>query len=550
MSREDQVEKELDNDVNYIPTNKDYGDKLLGMDDLSLAYNKSHGSHLADVENQRDQMDGTDSSSLNSGGLGDEKPCTSDETTGTGTDTGRPLSRGQSHNSTKNGGDGVIGEQNMANGHGGKGNNKVGFFHSSISNLRWKLVINYLKIWLYLSCMIIIVFSIYWGALYDREAHLTNLTSLVIIEDSRVDGIDDYIGQEILNLIKSPQYESVAGWEVYQGEDIYKVFNKGDNITDKILEKVHHREYWSAIHVYPNATYNQYLSYKNIKKNNNIAVEVVYESGRDITNMKPYVATPMQKLQASFEKKYASMAQKLIGKLDDDIKMRLVQSEVVSSLPRFSFNDYRPYQNNTLLAPLQVGSIYLIIVSFFLFNFFVDTHKILLPHVKFPQYFLYRFLGNQLSYLILSLFIGTVSAIFQIDFTPAFGKAGFVIYWFSTYLTMSAVGGASENVAMIVFTLNPPFVGFWLITWVILNVSPSFSPMSLTNHFYRFGYAMPIHSSSEIYKVIFLNIWKGQLGLYYGILVIWVVLNAVLSPFVLAWVGKTMAKRAKAGAGK
>lgn len=65
---------------------------------------------------------------------------------------------------------------------------------------------------------------------------------------------------------------------------------------------------------------------------------------------------------------------------------------------------------------------------------------------------------------------------------------------------MSAVGGASENMAMLIFTYNPPFVGFWLISWVILNVSPSFSPMALTSHFYRYGYMMPIHSSNEITK--------------------------------------------------
>lgn len=407
-----------------------------------------------------------------------------------------------------------------------------------------------MKIWFYLCSLVIVVFSIYWGALYDRESHLKNLTSLVIVEDTRVGDIDGLIGQELTNLMRSAQFNSRAGWRIYQGDEIYQdgLFTRGENISEKLLEKVHHRKYWSAVHIYPNATYNQYQSYKNAQVDKRPAVEFIYESARDITNMKPYVVTPFQQLEEAFQSNYAPVAQQLISNLTQDEKLNLINSESITTPPNFIFNDYRPYTNNTLLAPLQVGLIYLIIISFFLFNFFVETHKILLPHLKMPQYILYRFLGNQLSYLVLSLFIGAVSAIFQIDFTVAFGKAGFVVYWFSTYLTMSAVGGASENMAMLIFTYNPPFVGFWLISWVILNVSPSFSPMALTSHFYRYGYMMPIHSSNEITKVIFLDIWKGQLGLYYGLLVVWVVVNALLNPLVLKHCGKIMAKRAQAAA--
>lgn len=72
--------------------------------------------------------------------------------------------------------------------------------------------------------------------------------------------------------------------------------------------------------------------------------------------------------------------------------------------------------------------------------------------------------------------------------------------------------------------------------------------MALTNRFYRYGYMMPIHSSAEITKVIFMDLWKGQLGLYYGLLVVWVVINSLLNPFVLKHVGKVMGQRAQAAA--
>lgn len=510
--------EEYQGPASYLPSREEVGNKLYGMDELSLSYSRSHQQN--DEENQRLESSSSNDEKANTGGAS-----------------------AQQEQQVQGGGPGPGGP-------GGPPKERVGFFHPNISHLRFKLLLNYLKIWFYLCSLVIVVFSIYWGALYDRESHLKNLTSLVIVEDTRVGDIDGLIGQELTNLMRSPQFNLRAGWRIYQGDEIYQdgLFTRGENISEKLLEKVHHRKYWSAVHIYPNATYNQYQSYKNAQVDKRPAVEFIYESARDITNMKPYVVTPFQQLEEAFQSNYAPVAQQLISNLTQDEKLNLINSESITTPPNFIFNDYRPYTNNTLLAPLQVGLIYLIIISFFLFNFFVETHKILLPHLKMPQYILYRFLGNQLSYLVLSLFIGAVSAIFQIDFTVAFGKAGFVVYWFSTYLTMSAVGGASENMAMLIFTYNPPFVGFWLISWVILNVSPSFSPMALTSHFYRYGYMMPIHSSNEITKVIFLDIWKGQLGLYYGLLVVWVVVNALLNPLVLKHCGKIMAKRAQAAA--
>lgn len=508
-----------DDEVVYTPSREDIGNRLYGMDELSLSYSRSH-PNFEDEENRLPEETSSNTDVDN-------------EKTSAGDRQGQQVN-GQRPSSSRSASSGPKG--------------KVGFFHPSVAHLRLKILWSFLKVWFYLGSMIIVFFSVYWGALYDREAHLHNLTSLVVIEDSTVGAIDGLIGQEIVRLLESDKYKNKAGWEIYQGDEIYEIFDKGDNISAKIIEKVHHHKYWSAVHVYPNATYNMYLSYENATPNKNISVEFVYESGRDITNMKTYVVTSFENIEQSFLQNYSTIAQQLLVDLSDSEKADLITSDAILTVPEFYFNDYRPYDNSVLLAPLQVGLIYLIIVSFFLFNFFAETHKLLIPHVKLPQYLLYRFLGNHLSYLIISIFICAVSAIFQVDFTVTFGRAGFVIYWFTTYLTMAAVGGANENMAMLIFTYNPPFVSFWLIGFVIFNVSPSFSSMALINRFYRYGYMMPIHSAQEIYKVIFLNLWKGQLGLYYGLLCVWIVLNTLLSPLILKHVGGVMAKRAKAAA--
>jgi hypothetical protein len=400
-----------------------------------------------------------------------------------------------------------------------------------------------------LGCLIIASFSVYWGALYNRTGNLHRLKMLVIVEDSTVDGIDPLIGDEISTLLGTEEFKKLGTWEIVSGTDaINEKLNNPENVTAAIIERVHHKDYWSAVQVLPNATYNQYQLFQGNIDETPLAVQFIYESGRDITTIKPYVVTTLQQLQSSFQLSYGSnVASELVSKLSESEKLDLINNTTaIATAPGFRYFDHRPYSDNTLLAPLQVGLIYLIIISFFLFNFFAGVHQILIPFVHTYQYLIYRIVCTHLSYLVLSLFISAVSAIFQINFQVEFGKAGFVIYWFSTYLTMAAVGGANENMALLIFTHNPPFLGFWLISFVILNVSPSFSPLALISPFYRYGYMMPIHHSSEISKVIFLGLYKGQLGLNYGIIIVWIVLNTLLLPLILKHVGGVMGKRAAA----
>lgn len=427
---------------------------------------------------------------------------------------------------------------------------KVGFFHPSVASLRNKVVIAHLKIWLYLACLIIAAFSVYWGSLYNRAGNLHRLKMLVIIEDSEFGNIQPLIGEEIYSILTTDEFKTLGTWEIYNTtEAINSKFNNPTNISDMIITQVHHRNYWSAVHVYPNSTYNQYELYNGNTDQVPTVVQFVYESGRDISTIKPLIVPILESIQTTFQSLYGSIASNLTSGLSDEQKLSLMNNiSLITNLPNFNYLDYRPYDNSTLVAPLQVGLIFLIIISFFLFSFFAAVHQILLPYVHIGQYLLYRIIGTHLSYLVLSLFISAVSAIFQINFTLAYGKAGFVVYWFSTYLTMAAVGGANENMAMLIFAYNPAFLGFWLISFVILNVSPSFSPIGLISPFYRYGYMMPIHNSNEISKVLFMNLWRGGLGLNYGLLVVWIVLNTILLPLILKHVGQRMAKKRAAEA--
>jgi hypothetical protein len=424
--------------------------------------------------------------------------------------------------------------------------NRVGLFDASMKSLRMKVFLKFIMVWLILGALIIASFSIYWGSLYNRKSHMHNLKMLVVVEDDAVTDVFPTIGNSIINLIQQ-DFQSEGFWKILNGSaEIEQFFGPGADVSNGIIEEVHHRKYWTATHVLANATLNQLKWYSGELSEPPITVQYVYESGRDPSGM-PSIIKVLTSITTIFETQvYPSIASQIFNQLSSKQMETFLTSGNVYVSPLQVQLDYRPFFDSILMAPLQVGLIYLIITSFLLFNFSGQIHTILLPHVKIHHYLIYRFLGNHVSYFILALFISTVSAIYQIDFALSVGKAGFVVYWLTTYLTMAAAGGTNENVCMLIFAYNPPFLGLWLISFVILNISPTFSPIDLTNQFYRYGYAMPIYQANEIFKVLLLDIWKGDIGLNYGILVIWIVINTVLNPLCLKHVGKVLSRKTAA----
>ena len=109
-----------------------------------------------------------------------------------------------------------------------------------------------------------------------------------------------------------------------------------------------------------------------------------------------------------------------------------------------------------------------------------------------------------------------------------------------------ALGGANENVLSLIILFIPEYLPLWLLSWIIMNISPTFNPMVLDNVFYRYGYMMPLHQALDIFKVVFLNVSKRHMGRNYGILVAWIVVNTCLFPLVMKIVGKTVQKRMEA----
>ncbi|CAI5758523.1 unnamed protein product [Candida verbasci] len=429
--------------------------------------------------------------------------------------------------------------------------NSYSFFHSKLSTHRRKLGLKFLFNYLVLSIGVLGVFSIYWGSMYGRLDRIKNLRMLVVIDDmDTIDNIPPLFGDYLREVLQTDEAKIRGDWHIYNGTEFLEMARQhnGNNITQEIERQVHHQYYWSSIYVKPNATYNFFQALLQNNGDYNVSansIVSIYETGRDFLNMNQYVTPSIQLIEKLFLTYQSNITERIVE--DTDISINSRERRTLISTPfNFLYIDRIPYNDPVLVAPSQVGLIYMVILTFFNFNFFNEIHQSVVKlGVKKLHFLIYRYFASVLSYFILSLLFGLVTLAFQVDFTVTYGKSGFLVYWMIAFMTMLVVGFANEIMAMILIPTFPPLLGFWMLFWVIINISPTFTPIALSPEFYRFGYAMPIHNSYEATKTVFFDISKYQLGRNFGILAAWIVFLSCVFPFVVAYFGKTMGKKVK-----
>lgn len=427
------------------------------------------------------------------------------------------------------------------------------FMAPHLKPVRIKLLKVFVGTLIFISAYALGVFSIYWGVAYDRGSKLKNLRMLVVIGDAPVGNIQPVIGNSIKSLVQQPQVQRLGDWHIYSGEEFEKQAQKHNNtVEEEVARQIHHQEFWSSIYVRENATYDffQALELANTSFNALGSIVSIYETGRDNTGMLLYVTPTIKSVEEMFLRMEAShIAPSLIQHLTESQQTALFKNDnttaLVSTQFPFVFSDRRPFSDPVLIAPTQVGLIYMIILTFIQLNFFMPINMIMgAMKLKNVHYVIVKMLVSYGGYFVLSLMYSLVSLAMQVDFTVAFGKSGFLVFWMSSFLTMCAVGGMNEVFFLICFATIPAFVGAWLLFWVISNVTPTFSPLALCAHFFRYGYAMPIHASYEISKVIFFDTYKGAMGRNYAILVIWNVLVMAFLPFAAIFYKRRLARKA------
>ncbi|CCF57621.1 hypothetical protein KAFR_0C06260 [Kazachstania africana CBS 2517] len=430
---------------------------------------------------------------------------------------------------------------------------QTNFFSKRIKDERKWVILQFLGTNLILICVILVIFNLFWGVVYNTNYYFHKVNHLVVIQD---DSLSNDSPVASMTAILPSLIQALPGnWHVYNTTEFQEKFHvtTTQEINAKVTGLIYHEDFFVSLNVFPNVTRSLYNSLTSSSSNifqPSAFFEVTYETGRDPTNLKNWILPVMEELEMVYQQYYTStyFPQFIDNITTAPLTATQLNMTRITSAGEFAFTyvDYRQFYSRTLLCTTQFGPIYTLLLTVFQFMIFGPVHAEMAKVLKPRHTIIYRYAITSLTCFILSLFVCTVSAIYQVDFTLAFGKAGFVIYWMSNWLFMMAAAGTNENVLSIIFLLKPQFAGIWIFSFIVINLAPTIFSLALSNNFYRYGYMMPLHNAVDIFRVIFLNTSRVKMGRNYGVLAAWVVINMALCPFVIRFVAKTAQKRALA----
>ncbi|KAE8450396.1 hypothetical protein EG329_006470 [Mollisiaceae sp. DMI_Dod_QoI] len=423
----------------------------------------------------------------------------------------------------------------------------VGFWSSELRTVRLEVFKKWGITTIILSAYILAILSLYWAALFRVEANLSSLVVYVVDFDGQTapyKNVTPIVGPMIIQAAKSmvAQRDSL-GWDSIAASS----FNF-DPMA--VRQAIYDEKAWAAIIINPNAT--ALLQYAVTSGNTSYdplgAAQIVYVQARDETTLGSYVLPQIDKFQATVTSEFGRLwaNQVLQNASSTPSILTNIQNapQAISPAIGFSIFNLRPFFPAVATPAITIGLIYLIIISFFSFGFYLPIHMKFINSpghrpLHFYQLILWRWFATLLAYFFLSLFYSLISLAFQIPFSAppapdtkvanpatAYRNFTFVVYWMVNYVGMIALGLACENVAMVV---GQPWTAFWLIFWVITNVSTAFYNITLAPHFYIWGYLWPLHNIVNASKTILFDT-HSTIGLNFAILGAWCAINTALFP--------------------
>lgn len=380
---------------------------------------------------------------------------------------------------------------------------------------------------LFLSVAVFAVFSVFWGAMFERSDRIHNLRVGVINWDQGV------VGDLFMDQVKArPQDKTLVSLDLIPSD----MFSTKEQIETLVVQF----NYWGVLVVEHNATEDT-QAILNGALSEAHQISYYYATGRQETIHYTYVLPQVLDFQAQFLEKQVPHIQQLLTTHFSDLQVANIIRNNIMTL-KFANHDIRPFTGGVASAIDMVGLIYLIIVSFQQIMMWNVIHAIMIPYkVIFWQRFLYRCIVNCVSMFIVSLCFSLVSLAFQQNFEVAYGKAGFVVYWLINFLAMLALGGATDNILIIFVKYFPPLLPVWLLFWVIVNTATAMSPLEVSPGVYVYGKGMPLYNALEAIRTILFDV-RSTIGLNVGVLLIWIVVNWAIA-YVGLWNNDRVARK-------
>ncbi|KAF5369660.1 hypothetical protein D9615_010234 [Tricholomella constricta] len=380
----------------------------------------------------------------------------------------------------------------------------------------------YLKALIGGCCLIIIsifaVFPIYWGALWKTPER--NLNGWVVDFDGGI------IGQAVVrNLTADSSLSKVTFTAVSASQ-----FPRGPaELENSLLEQ----RTWVAVAINPGASDRLQASYStpNATYDGADAITVFAAEARNENAYRTLIRPSVDESFETISTTFALQAVMQLASTSPDLTALIATSPQTVIKPiSFTMDNVAPFNEPVASAVTFVGLIYVLILSFFVVMIAYGARDAagLNRSLTLRSLILTRFATAFIAYFIVSLFYSLLTLAFQLDFTRKFGKAGFVVFWMLNWVGMLSVGLALEALITL-FTAR--FIPFFMIIWIIVNVSVCLQPIEVLPVVYRYGYAVPFYNVSHAVRCIVFGT-KNQVAMNFGILIAWAAISCLTLPLI------------------
>ncbi|KAJ7758967.1 hypothetical protein DFH07DRAFT_867947 [Mycena maculata] len=355
-----------------------------------------------------------------------------------------------------------------------------------------------------LSIIILCVCSIYWGSVWNSPHH--TLPGWIVDFDGGL------VGQAVAQALSAidPGVNGIS-WQVVSAS---KFTGGVVQLEDAIVQE--ETWYGLAINAGSSANLTAAISSANATYNSSTALTFIGSQARN-------------------ENIYHTICQSFALQIAKNVSAASNAGTILASAPQivtrpigYTVNNVRPFDVLVASAVTFVGLIYLLILSFFIVMI-VSSARLasgLEARLTLGSLIRVRLATSFVVYFWISFCYTMLSRAFQLPFSREFGPGGIVIFWMLNWAGMLACGLALE--AMITL-LTVRFIPFFLIIWIISNVSVSIFPLQVLPHVYRYGYAWPFYNLSRAVRTIVFRT-KNDVGLNFGVLIAWIAVSCVTLP--------------------
>ncbi|PKI83173.1 hypothetical protein MVES1_003251 [Malassezia vespertilionis] len=401
-----------------------------------------------------------------------------------------------------------------------------GFWDPELKSLR----VSYLKpaVMVTVSMMVVVwaMMAIYWGSLWKENDFSTRQEALVVNLDNGI------IGQTITDALLQTNQSPVRPRPTYVLGD--PNMYKDRSTTANTIEP--QQTYWLAVEIAEGAT--DRLTTARMQGNASYdgteLIRLTISSARSYSTVPSTVLIPtqnvLQQAIAGLSKRLSTEFLQQATQQPSLLQAALRAPQTLSQPVGFTVDDLAPWDIPVAIAPTFVGLIYLTIMTLQVTMALFAARQGIQKYLTFRSMLAVRTLTPVLAYIPISLMITLLNIPFGIPFGRTFSTygEGVMVWWSVSYVGMLVCGMCLESVITI---LGPPFIGLFLILFIITNVSVSNLPIPLSVSFFKYGYAMPFYNIRQMYLSIIFHTGKHILILkYMGILWAWLALIALTFP--------------------